>query len=373
MIRFTSLDPVSSGIPYVTDDFTSILQQEHIKSYSAFLDGINFGSTSSTLPLNNGIILSGCEIVSTTPTQFVMNFTSSVVYIDGEFYQWDPNVSVSPTINFANFFLIAGPTVSELRTLPTPTLTTTTASHTRYFTTTTVTPTVPHIRFSNRGTSRYYKRILKYFTSRVGDVYITKDKSNFDNNGVGFNSMEGFVILDSNSGVPNTPNLNGRFLRVWGSGYSLGAFGGSHSHRITPFQMPTHNHPLLQASYNGEPANMTHYHYINTSRFKSDLNDTPINTELSEAMDPDQPTQFNPDQANENTGSLFARHQNPPGYSTQPHFTGGVRNLENSELQTHTHNILQSDFGDGNPSNPGTEHENRPPYYVVVYYTKKPN
>jgi hypothetical protein len=56
-----------------------------------------------------------------------------------------------------------------------------------------------------------------------------------------------------------------------------------------------------------------------------------------------------------------------------PYFTGGINNLSQSELQTHVHAITQSNFGDGNPNNPGSEHENRPPYYVMVYYTKKPN
>ena len=191
MIRLTLSDP-SSGIPYVNTDLTSVLQDEHIKAYSSILDGINYGSTSSSYPLNSGIILSGCDILETTVSSFKMGFTNSVVYIDGEFYQNNP--SYTGTVNIANatFYIVPGPTAAETRALPILDGTTATASNLRYFNWTSTLPTVPHIKFSSEGTSRYYKRILKYFTSRVGDVYMTRSKNKFDNNGVGFNDMEGF-------------------------------------------------------------------------------------------------------------------------------------------------------------------------------------
>ena len=404
MIRFTKLGEISSGIPYVNSDFTVVLQNEQIKAYSSILDGINFGSTSSGEPKNDGIILSGCEILSANGSSFDMGFTSSVVYIGGEFYESNPNLTGTVNIPNATFYLIPGPTATELRTLKTDLVTTSTASHTRYFTYSTTLPTTSHIKFSNSGTSRYYKRILKYFTSRVGDIYMTKSKLNFDVNGVGFNDMEGFVILDSNSGISGYPDLSGKFLRGQNvSGYSTTQFvGGSHSHRISGVELAVHSHSLTQ-TWEGDlsrPADFRHFHYINRGYFGPpnvpDLSDGKI----EDQNDPDPfsgrlPSGWRspiypetPDtetlgmsaiNVNELTGSIFGISK-PTNTSKQdeidiqnPKLTGGIHDRENSGLQTHRHSLTQSDFGDGNPNNSGLEHENRPPYFVVVYYTKKTN
>ena len=253
MIRFIPLPDPSSGIPYVNTDFTSVLQDEHLKSYASILDGINQGSTSSTEPLNSGIILNGCDILSHNGSQFQMGFTNSVVYIDGEFYENSPTFTGTTTLNDP-FYIFPGPTVSELRTLPVDQLTTSTASHTRYFTYSQSLPDQPHIKFSSAGTSRRYKRILKYFTSREGDVYLTKSLESFDSNGVGINDKAGFVLLDSNSGINDLPNLGGRFLKGWNSTLSLanifpGFLGGSNSHSLTPTQLGNHSHNVSEAKF----------------------------------------------------------------------------------------------------------------------------
>ena len=164
MIRFTPITSnASSGIPYANTDFTSVLQEEHIKAYASVLDGINYGSTSSSEPRNSGIILSGCDILSSNGSQFQMGFTNSVVYFDGEFYQNNPSYTGTITIGSGTFYLYPGPTTSELRTLRTDLTAPATASETRYFNYQTSQPTGPYIKFSSQGTSRYYKRILKYF------------------------------------------------------------------------------------------------------------------------------------------------------------------------------------------------------------------
>lgn len=388
MIRFTFTQP-SSGIPYVNTDFTSVLQDEHIKAYGSILDGINQGSTSSTEPRNNGIILSGCDILSANGSQFQMGFTNSVIYIDGEFYQNDPGYTGTVTIGASTFYLSPGGSNFDIRTLPVDQTTTSTFSNTKYFEYSFSQPVNQgYIKFSNRGTSRYYKRVLKYLTSREGDVYMVKATASFDNNGVGFNDMEGFVMLDDNSGVSGTPNFRGRFLKGWSRSSNNtsppGSLGGTHSHRVTPQELPPHTHETSVAytkqnwaAPNPPPqlANLEHHHYINTGRFQLGQNSGfPINTDLSETQAADIPD--NENLANSNTGSIFVKNN---GYSNgfiendYWSWTGGVHKRELSELQTHRHAISASDFGDGNPNNPGTEHENRPPYFVVVYYTKKPN
>jgi hypothetical protein len=390
MIRFAPLKDPSSGIPYVNTDFTSVLQDEHLKAYRSILDGINYGSTSSSEPLNSGIVLSGLKINSADASSYNLNILDSVVYIDGEFYKEDPSDSplLPYVVSSATFYIIPSATSSELRTLPVDTITTTTASNTRYFQITTSLPTQPYIKFSNKGTSRRYRRILKYFTSKVGDVYISKSKINFDNNGVGFNDMEGFVVLDDNSGIAGMPNLSGKFIRGWTSGATLGGFGGSDTHSVTKQEMASHFHSTNQARIKqnwatpgvSSYADLEHYHYLNTSRFVRDVYDFAVPTDLSLGKDPTNPTQFvspdspNPDDptiANLTTGSVFGRRG--AIYTGTVYFTGGVHKLQQSELQTHKHAVAQSDFGDGNPNNPGAPHENRPEYYVVVFYTKKPN
>jgi len=401
MLRFTpiTLEP-SSGIPYVNTDFTNVLQDEHIKAYASILDGINYGSTSSTEPRNSGIILSGCKILATPGGVFQMGFTNSVVYLDGEFYENNPTYTGTTLIGNVTFWIVPGPTVSELRTLRTDLTTTSTASQTRYFNYVTTFPTTgPYIKFSSSGSSRYYKRILKYFTSRVGDVYVRKSLQYFDqSNGDGFNDMEGFTILDSNSGITGMPNLSGKFLKGWDQAYAQQGYkpgdsaGGSHSHRITKNESAQHQHTTSRAKYNGNDTDLQHDHYMNVARhrykfFSENPNNQktiPINPQNpSDIGDPDTPTGVSPAHhyRDQNTGSIFSIYpkaaykvQNPtwPDYLDFPVFTGNI-GTSNTELRTHKHSISGLAFGDGDVDNPGLEHENRPPYFVLVYYTKKQN
>lgn len=351
------LQAPDGGLPYVNSDLTDILQAQHLRSYMAMLDGINYGSTSSTEPLNSGIILSGCEIVSSNGSTFSMSFSSSVVYIGGEFYQNDPSYqTTNQTINDP-FYLVPGPTASETRILRDLT-TSATVSNTRYFTYSTTTPTVPHIKFSSQGTSRYLKRVIKYFTSVRGDIYVTKSKINFNGSGVGFNDMEGFVILDSNTGIPSSPNLSAKFLVGYDSTFgSIGRGGGSTSSIILKSQLPSHAH-ISNAPFGSD---FRHDHFINRGAYKK-----------GSGSEPDSIT-GNPDLGTTdiNMGSVFgAAPANTIDEEREIRYTGGVNDYQNSKISTHIHGI-STEFGNGTIGDPGLEHENRPPYYVVVYYTKK--
>lgn len=393
MLRFTPITlEASSGIPYVNTDFTNVLQDEHIKAYASILDGINYGSTSSTEPRNSGIILSGCKILATPLGVFQMGFTNSVVYFDGEFYENNPTYTGTTPIGNVTFWIVPGPTVSELRTLRTDLTTTSTASQTRYFNYVTTPPTTgPYIKFSSSGSSRYYQRILKYFTSRVGDVYVRKSLQYFDINGDGFNDMEGFTILDSNSGITGMPNLSGKFLKGWDQSYASQGYkpgdsaGGSHSHRITKNESAQHQHTTSTAKYAGNDTDLQHDHYMNVARhnyrfFTETSNGlVPIDQNPSDVVNPDTPTGVSPAHhfRDQNTGSIFTIYPKSffqpttTRYLDFPVFTGRD-STSNSQLQLHKHSLV-TDFGDGNENNPGLEHENRPPYFVVVYYTKKQN
>jgi len=351
----------SGGLPYVNSDLTDILQTQHIKSYRAMLDGINYGSTSSTY--NSGIILSGCDIISTGVSDFVMSFSSSVVYIDGEFYQNDPSYQTNnQTISSGTFYLIPGPTASETRVLRDLT-TTATVSNTRYFTYSTAPPSVPHIEFSSQGTSRYLKRIIKYFTSRTGDIYVTKSKINFDGNGVGFNDMEGFITLEE-SNVGTSLDNRGLVIRNLSGNFLIGNFtngdigfsnnSGADSVVISKPQLPNHGHTTLPPIiFNNFGFIHDHHYNVGTRQHSDELL-------FSDAGNPDLSA---PDV---NMGSIFGKGVGSPTNV----YTGGVNNYLTSNLATHTHSI-STEFGNGGSS--VLPHENRPPYYVVVYYTKKQN
>jgi len=353
------LQAPDGGLPYVNSDLTDILQAQHLRSYRAMLDGINYGSTSSTEPLNSGIILSGCEIVSSNGSQFVMSFSNSVVYIDGEFYQNDPSYqSSNQTISNGTFYLKPGTTASETRVLRDLT-TSATVSNARYFEHTQTPPTGPHIKFSSQGTSRYLKRVIKYFTSVRGDIYVTKSKINFDSNGVGFNDMEGFVVLDSSTGIPSAPNLSAKFLVGYDNTFgSIGSGAGHTSSIILKSQLPSHTH--ISNAPSGY--NFQHDHFINRGAYKKGSGDEPEST----IGDPDLPI------TDTNMGSVFGAADGSIKEDREIRYTGGVHDYSNSKISTHKHSI-STEFGNGTIGDPGLEHENRPPYYVVVYYTKKLN
>jgi len=428
MIRFSELQELSYGIPYLYTDFTDVLQNQHSRSYISFLDGINTFTSS-----NSGIILSGCKILSSGANNYVMSFSNSVVYLNGDIYTNRPSYNTAnQNISSGTFYIIGGPTLSETRYLADLT-TPVTVSTTRYFEWTTTTPTQSHIRFSNKGTSRRLDRIIKYFTSNVDDVYVNKSLANFDSNGDGFNELEGFKLLNTSS-----TNLSSKFLVGMvknDAKFSLRNTGGVNTVTLQTTNLPTHNHEtsvaypfpkfpngrgqsgynplaedeegyivsaadLAQTSYTnsfrpiplfGLPQTIwKHFHLINT------LVSAPDSISLIDKVDEPEPTvDFT------QIGSIFARGQllpykkeeglaitpgtpSPPGwggeyegndyYNETPNpgvqfvktmrFTGGVHDLANSNIQTHKHSITPA-YGPGGP------HENRPPYYVVVYYTKK--
>jgi hypothetical protein len=197
------------GIPYVNSDFTDILQTQHIKCYAGILDAINVDSYTGR---NSGIILKGCDVVAASSTTYSINFADSMIYLDGEFYQYNSTSTSNVVVNSSEFYLYAMATNSQTRYLRNLTSTASVIEST-YFTYSLSEPvgTRPYIKFSSKGTSRRYKRILKYFTSNYGDVYVTSTAQSFSATGLGFNDMEGFVMLN---GIDNNvPNFSGKFIR----------------------------------------------------------------------------------------------------------------------------------------------------------------
>jgi len=185
----------------------------------------------------------------------------------------------------------------------------------------------------------------------------------------------------------------------------VGSTGGSATHSITKYEVPKHEHTTGPAlwiydTYRvpfgffpfGNPnqiqdAIFNHHHTYNTSLyyFNSDADPTqfqdptPNTNPLSTKGNPDDsPTApfpaYQSGAANQNTGSMFAYFNRYMDPRSDINFTGGIHDKANSKLQTHRH-LIHWENGTGQENNRpfGSPHENRPPYYVVVYYTKKPN
>ena len=407
MKRFISLNTTgglpTGGLPYVNTDFTEIFQSSHIISYSAMLESMleNDSYTGS----NYGIVLSGCKITTADGSNFTMNFQDSVVYIDGEYYQNHPSLSTTTKID--PFYIIPGPTISETRLLR-DLSTTATVSATRYFTFSTSLPSEPYIKFSQKGTSRYFKRLVKYFTSRTDDVYMTATLSNFNTTtGVGFNDMDGFQLLDSTNAISNN-NLTGRFIMGEKTGIAPTFTGGADSVRLVHDHISNHTHQTLGPSLVDDPsgfgatsANFNHYHGINTGLLETsdqnrpnsdegdefmidnnnfDTADGSVNGPLDWINEASGPISRLPDIGSANysapsLGSVFAQgmevSKDGGSYGGFTLYTGGIHDYNNSNLAKHTHDFGTS-FGGGAPSASAqaSPHENRPPYFVVAYYTK---
>jgi hypothetical protein len=451
MLRFAELGAISGGLPYVNTDFSDILQQQHLESYRALLDSMNDASydrmigglqyTPPPIDNNSGVILSGCDILSSDGTQYQIGFTNSIVYINGEFYQKDISVATISTINNSTFYIVPGPTVSECRILRDLITSDAIVTNTRYFVYTTTQPNEPHIKFSCRGTSRYFKRLLKYYTTVPGEVCMTTSLQNFSATGLGFNDMEGFVLLNETSEIcyPNQfmKNFSGQFvaygdgnggfstLRCKSTDYNQATYPNNcdyqtnESVKLSLCHLATHSHtttvamniypsnfqmaqgpsgkrpngafitsPILstwnQQRCNPNTAYMEHSHYINLMpaawcisgqgwNYYEVYNRS--NYQFSEA---DGENTF---PASEALGSLVSPHAactntgedaNINGGQWGTHgYTGGIYDYPNSNLAKHTHGLNVS-LGNGVPGDPSTtSHENRPPYYVVAYYTKK--
>ena len=196
------------GIPYVNSDFTEILQTEHLKCYGGLLDSMNQDTYTGS---NSGIILKGCDIISSNSSSYQMKFINSMVYLNGEFYEYNYSTTSNVSIASSTFYLYAMATSSQTRYLRNLT-TTASVTETNYFTWSSSEPaTGQYIKFSSQGTSRRYKRILKYFSSNYGDIYISSTTQSFSATGLGFNDMEGFLILNNQNSL--VPDFSGKFLR----------------------------------------------------------------------------------------------------------------------------------------------------------------
>ncbi len=383
------------GVPYVNSDFTEIFQNEHLKAYAGILDGMN-KNTYGTSSLNSGIILTGCTVSSYNGSAYQMNFYNSIIYLNGEFYQWNSNSDTSTTISSGTFYLYNASTFSESRYLR-DLSTTTNVVESAYFTWSLSEPTKPYVKFSNGGTSRRFSRILKYFTSRSGDIYMCSSTSSFSATGLGFNDMEGFIMLNQyNSDI--VPDLSGKFHRSYsGSDQNKGILDSygveqvslnlaqtpPHIHQSSPTTYSMyHTHAMLSSMESGatiekDTENLPSWgraysepSYGKTDFYSYDIG--PVGNKLTFIDTFAKQSHFF---ARENDDSLNSDHyysiyssgmvDSGNGYTTNPLEISG-------EMKIHVHTFSAgNDIGNGAIGTDGAPHDNRPDYNVVVYYTKK--
>lgn len=135
-----------------------------------------------------------------------------------------------------------------------------------------------------------------------------------------------------------TPNLSDRFLTGSGGTYNVGDAGGANNVALTTAEMPAHNHALTDPGHTHVVDDPGHTHTAtSTVHSHSGQVDVPATTSVVKAATP----------AAASAAAISVSSANT-GISNDPNTTG----------------ITIASEGSGNP------HENRPPYYAVLFVKK---
>lgn len=222
------------GLPYVNQDFYGILQNEHMKSYISFLDGINDVPLKTTATMCRGIVLSGLEVNFQSDKGISkVDLENALVYIpgvtqSGDFYEPLPALlQQTPYIAGTQFFIYINETNTEKNRRQFFSGSQSDVTIQKYFDITdqlplSVTP-IPHIRFEAGVTNRKLSRILKWHAAEEDEIFITGDSyaqdqtngiqnriNNFNpTTGLGEGDMFGFALCNGQNG---TFDLRGRMV-----------------------------------------------------------------------------------------------------------------------------------------------------------------
>jgi hypothetical protein len=367
MKRF--VDNLPAGTPIINSDFHDILQDQHRIAYSAYYDGLN-DEKYSTYSTDRGIIIKGCEVTNATLTStpntfnYTIDFTDSLVYFDGQFCE--PNQNNTTISNTSGFYLYP---VTQSRVVNFRDGTTQSIAINYKFDYGITEPSngLPYILFQFGGTARRLSRLLRLSSAVKDDILISSNVVEIGGvwrdfnltTGLGRNEMKGFRILTEMggrfmvgyNGLSSSTPINAGLLE-----FNYGTpsnYGGTHSLTFSKAQLPAHNHGGSTATTSN---NLDHSHPL---QYGQDSFDKP---------QPENPSVGNLIyyglQIDENLPieeiNLLTRQV--PLYSPSFSSNDNQIGLENSDITTHTHpiNIAGSDI----------PHENRPPYRVVLYYTK---
>ncbi len=139
------------------------------------------------------------------------------------------------------------------------------------------------------------------------------------------NFPSGWALCDGNNG---TPDLRDKFIVGGGGTYSMNSTGGEKEHALTIAEMPAHHHTGITST------DGSHRHFI--AKHSED------NTSGSNSI------------------AYYSNHGNDIEYKLQGH-SGTANTWDTSSDGAHSHTLTVYRTGGG------SSHENRPPYYALVY------
>lgn len=147
----------------------------------------------------------------------------------------------------------------------------------------------------------------------------------------------------------NTPDLRDKFLVGAGGAYALGATGGEATHSLTISEMASHNHSGFNHSHAGPSHNhqgFDHVHGISTVLFTGSTS-----------------------HSHSGQGGKLAEGPND-GSAASASVTGADGAAYTTGFAGTGSTSSDGSGGTTGASGSGTPHENRPPYYAVVYIIK---
>lgn len=386
MKRFVDNLP-ESGTPIINSDFHDILQEQHRIAYSAYYDGLN-DEKYSTFSSDRGIIIKGCEVTNVTPVSnpvgafdYTIDFADSLVYFDGQFCEPHPDLldtTTTKNISSTTGFYLYPVTSSRTADFRDGTTHSITIDYRFNWTTNTsnISSGLSYIVFKYGGTARRLSRLLRLSAAVKDDILISSDvvkwtyPTSWGNpptslqtlntlqslgvlngeiwrdfnvfNGTGRNEMKGFRIATEmggrfmvgyDSSSATTPVSAGLLQFNYGTPSN---YGGTHSLTFSKDQLPSHNH----GGYTSKTTdNLDHAHPISIGK----TNDVQL----------------------PNTLAGFLAWGQSDATSDQNFFTKMTPNAVDDQEYLAQHFHLMTLSGGNN-----IPHENRPPYSVVLYYTK---
>jgi hypothetical protein len=193
----------NGGFPYQNEDIYGILQNEQFDAYSGFYKAITNNATSG----NTGVILYGCNVNAFDGLNYIINFQNSLIYLDNEFLKPDDTINNAIGIS-GDFYLIPTTPVITQR-IYRDNVSKNATTERRFTWTNTLPSTGQYIKFSDGGSGRFVKTIVKNFTTETGTIVQLTNISKFLANGLGFNEWDGWALCNGSNG---TVNLKGKFI-----------------------------------------------------------------------------------------------------------------------------------------------------------------
>jgi len=190
--------------------------------------------------------------------------------------------------------------------------------------------------------------------------------------GLGQDAWLGWAVCDGQTHYSanakkniSTPNFTDRFLVQAGGEYAVGDTGGSDTVILTTPQLPAHNHSVTDPGHDHVVTDPGHNHAVTDPGHTHTQNAHTHTYTDSAATQPGyylQPTPstyaaINTTNTNTTDATTAVNQTNTTGISVNTHATGVSVNTNTTGVTT-------------NNTGAGDAHENRPPYFAVIYIIK---